>query len=254
MRPIVGITIGRRHEATGPGPGKSPVAGTQAAYTQAVIRAGGAPVLLPWSDEPEVIASVVERIDALLLSGGGDVHPEHYGAPPHRAESHQDAVRDRMEFRAIREALGRGLPMLGICRGIQTLNVAFGGTLVQDIPDQLPAAGRHHTIGEDHAPDHEIDVEPGSLLAEVLGATSAVVNSRHHQAVRDVGDGLRVNCRSRDGIIEGLESAEGLAVLAVQCHPEDHWERHPAFPRLFAWLIAAAGRKKVPGTFFTKDF
>jgi len=242
-RPLIGITVGCRHEPGGGGFGKRHVAGTPTTYTDAVVRAGGAPLLLPWTDEPDVIAAVAEAIDGLLLSGGGDLLADSYGARTHAAESHQDAVRDRLEFEAIRCAMGRNLPILGICRGVQTLNVALGGTLIQDIPDQYPAADRHHTIGDDHAPDHEIDIVPGSLLAEVVGAARVLVNSRHHQAVGDVAPGLRINCRSRDGIIEGLESVDGTPVLAVQCHPESHWERFPAFPKLFGWFVSEAARR-----------
>ena len=131
--------------------------------------------------------------------------------------------------------------MLGICRGIQSLNVALGGTLIQDVLSQVDGVVQHYTHAIETVVIHTIDVEPDTLLARVLGVTSVAANSWHHQAVKDLGEGLRVNCRARDGVIEGIEAADGRPVLAVQCHPENIAERWPVFQRLFDWLVAEAG-------------
>ena len=215
-------------------------------YPAAVLRAGGAPILLPRTDDEDVMQAVMLAVDGLLLTGGGDVVSLAYGEEPHPKAGGQDPVRDAAEFAAIRLALDRGLPILGICRGIQTLNVALGGTLIQDVPSQVAGACQHSTRASENMLGHTVDVEPGSLLARILGVTSTAVNSWHHQAVKGVGDGLRVNCRARDGVIEGVEAADGRPILAVQCHPEDAAEQFPLFRKLFDWLVAEAARRTRP--------
>jgi len=213
-------------------------------YGDSIVRAGGAPMLMPLVEDIEAVAAMVQSVDGLLLSGGGDIVSLVYGDEPHPKNLYQDPVRDRMEFEAVRLAMEMGVPIFGICRGIQTLNVALGGTLVQDIPDQVPGAFQHYTHEHDTVLAHTIDIEEGSLLAKVLDTACTAVNSWHHQAVKDTGRGLRVNCRSRDGVIEGIESDDGRPILAVQCHPEDCAEKHPLFQKLFDWLVAEAGKKR----------
>jgi putative glutamine amidotransferase len=239
-KPIIGITTGRRNEACDAGVRPSPVAGIPLAYPQAVERAGGAPVLLPRSDNQDTIAAVVARIDGLLLTGGGDVVSLRYGDEPHPKTGGQDPVRDAAEILALQAALARGLPVLGICRGIQLLNVALGGTLVQDIPDQIPGACQHSAQPVGAALIHTVDIEPDSVLARVLGVTSTGVNSTHHQAVGRLAPGLRITARARDGVIEAVESADGRPILAVQWHPETICQDYPPFRRIFDWLVAAA--------------
>jgi len=242
-KPIIGITTGRRTERSTHTSRPARIAGIQLEYPQSVERSGGAPILLPRTDDMEVIAAVLGAVDGLLLSGGGDVVSLAYGAEPHPTSKYQDPVRDRMEFEAVRAAMARRLPILGICRGIQSLNVALGGSLVQDIPDEVPGAYQHYTQEQETLLGHTIDIEPGSLLAKVLGTTSTAVNSYHHQAVKDVAAALRVNCRSRDGVIEGVESAAGLPILAVQCHPEISCQDYPLYQKLFDWIVAAAAER-----------
>jgi gamma-glutamyl-gamma-aminobutyrate hydrolase PuuD len=239
-KPIIGITTGRRNEAAAAGVRASPVAGIPLAYPQAVQRSGGAPVLLPRCDDPEVIAAVVARIDALMLTGGGDVVSLRYGAEPHPKSGGQDPVRDAAEILAAHAALARGLPILGICRGIQLLNVALGGTLIQDIPQQVGGAWLHSAQPVEATLIHTVDIEPDSLLARVLGVTSTPVNSSHHQAVDRLAVGLRVTARARDGVIEAVESTDPRPILAVQWHPETISQEYPLFQRLFDWLVTAA--------------
>jgi putative glutamine amidotransferase len=241
-KPVIGLTTGRRNRPTEGNEVQNADMGCDIMYPAAVIRAGGAPVLLPRSDDEDVMRSVMERVDGLLLTGGGDVVSLAYGEEPHPRSAGQDPVRDAADFAAIRVALERGLPILGICRGIQSLNVALGGTLVQDVPSQVAGACQHYTRAGENVLGHTVDVEPGSLLVRVLGVTQTAANSWHHQAVKDVADGLRINCRARDGVIEGVEAADGRPILAVQCHPEDAAEQFPLFRRLFDWLVAEAAR------------
>jgi putative glutamine amidotransferase len=242
-RPIIGITTGRRNLWNARSESQTAAVACSLAYPQSVERSGGAPVLLPRSDDEDVIASVMSAVDGLLLSGGGDVVSLLYGAEPHPKTTYQDPIRDRMEFQAVRLAMDSRLPILGICRGIQSLNVALGGTLVQDIGSELPGASQHYTRERETVLAHTIDIEPDSLLAKVLGTTTTAVNSWHHQAVGDVAEGLRVNCRARDGVIEGLEADDGRPVLAVQCHPEACCEDYPLFQKLFDWLVEEAARR-----------
>ena len=248
-KPIIGITTGRRNEAADAGVRASPVAGIPMAYPQAVQRSGGAPVLLPRCDDQEVIDAAVARIDALLLTGGGDVVSLRYGAEPHPTSGGQDPVRDAAEIFAVHAALARGLPILGICRGIQLLNVALGGTLVQDIPQQVPGACQHSSQVVEAALIHTVDIEPDSLLARVLGTTSTGVNSTHHQAVDRLAPGLRITARARDGVVEAVESADASRpILAVQWHPETISQDYPLFQRIFDWLVQAAAGGKRPGS------
>jgi len=142
-----------------------------------------------------------------------------------------------MEFELLRLAIERGIPVLGICRGLQVINVGLGGTLIQDIPSQVSAAVQHWTNAVDTVLCHTVYIEEGSLLAQVLGMTKLATNSWHHQSVNKVGKGLKVNCRTSDGVVEGLESTEGLPVLAVQFHPEESSLSYPIFQKLFDWLV-----------------
>jgi len=241
-KPLIGITTRRYNPATPQGAIQTPWMGCSMEYPHSVQSSGRAPVLLPRTDDEEVIASVMATVDGLLLSGGGDVVSLAYGAEPHPKSLYQDPICDRMEFQAVRLAMERALPILAICRGIQSLNVALGGTLIQDIPSEVPGACQHYTHEREAALTHTVDIEPDSLLAKVLQTTCTPVNSWHHQAVKDVAAGLRVNCRSRDGVIEGIEAADGRAVLAVQCHPEACYEEYPLFQKLFDWLVEESRR------------
>ena len=244
-KPIIGVTTGRRNQWSERREQQTVVVGCPMTYQQSVERSGGAPVLLPRTDDEHVIEAVMNAVDGLLLSGGGDIVSLVYGVEPHPKSTYQDPVRDRMEFQAVRIAVERKLPILGICRGIQTLNVALGGTLLQDIHSELPEAAQHQTYETETVLAHSVDIEPGSLLAEVMGTTATAVNSWHHQAVDRVPDCLRVNCRARDGVIEGIESADGLPVLAVQCHPEACAKDYPIFQKLFDWLVTEAAARRV---------
>ena len=188
------------------------------------------------------MSAAVAVVDGLLLSGGGDIVSLRYGQEPHPAGKYQDPVRDAMEAAALEHSLDRGIPILAICRGIQVLNVALGGTLIQDIPTQVQNPLLHYVRG---APEpvlvHTLTIEPDTLLARALGTTSTASNSWHHQAVARVAPGLRVNCRSADDVIEGIEAEDGRPILGIQCHPEDVAEDYPLFRKLFDWLVREAG-------------
>ena len=192
------------------------------AYLDAVLGAGGIPILLPANLPAEELPSLLEGVDGVLLSGGGDLHPARYGEVE-RPEIHSiDPERDAFELALIPLALAADKPLLAICRGCQALNVALGGTLWWDIASQLPGAGKHNWYPA-YPRDllaHEIAIEPGTRLAEALGEKRARVNSLHHQAVKEPGDGLRVCARAEDGVIEGIELPGRRFALGVQWHPE----------------------------------
>ncbi len=196
--------------------------GVNAAYVRAVLRAGGVPLVLSPLLGIEHNPVLLEALDGLLLTGGDDLDPVHYGQPAHPRLGEVDPIRDAFELAIFRDARARGLPVLAICRGIQVVNVAMGGTLWQDIPSERPAAIPHvQTSGRDDR-THPVDLVGGSRLAEALGSTRCHVNSFHHQSIRDLAPGLIVTGRAPDGEIEGVEStAEGPWLLAVQWHPEE---------------------------------
>lgn len=240
-KPIIGITTGRYNQWTAKNFIQTVSIGCSKPYMDSVLQSNGAPLLLPRTDDIDVISSVMKKIDALLLSGGGDVISLAYGEEPHSTAKYQDPIRDKMEFEAAKIAVKQKLPILAICRGIQSLNVALGGTLIQDVPTQVKGAIQHYSYPMETALTHTIDIKKGSLLAKVLGTTGIAVTSWHHQAVKDVGKGLQINCKSCDGVIEGLESDKGLPILAVQCHPEVCSKDFPVFQKLFDWLVKEAG-------------
>lgn len=236
-RPIIAITAGKHHvqvrETT------TVIVGCDVDYLIAVSLAGGAAVMLPSTADHEATRTTLQVADGLLLTGGGDIHAEVYGEEVYNASSQHDPDRDNMEMEAARLALELYLPILGICRGMQLLNVVHGGTLVQDIPSQLPGALQHHAE-ESETLLHPIELATESLLARIMHTTTMQVNSWHHQAVKELGTGLRISARAADGVIEAIESAEGKPVVAVQCHPEACTDIYPCYQTLFHWLIDEA--------------
>jgi putative glutamine amidotransferase len=202
-------------------------------YVRSVEEAGAIPVALPPVD-PGDAAALVERLDGLLLSGGVDVDPALYAQDPHPRLGKLERRRDDFELELTREALRRDLPLLAICRGQQVLNVATGGTLVQDIPSLVEGAVEHNARGPRWRRTHRVEVAATSLLHEILGQDTLSVNSFHHQAVARIGEGLAVSARCpEDGVVEGLEMPARRFVVAVQWHPESFRGRPRSFQRLF---------------------
>jgi putative glutamine amidotransferase len=192
----------------------------------------------------ERIQAFNERgLDGLVIPGGEDVSPGCYGETPHAHLGRTNAARDQAEIALVLDALKRRMPLLGICRGLQIINVALGGTLYQDIADQVPGTLKHaQWNGPRNRIAHLISIAPGTLLREALGTTTQRVNSLHHQAVHALGRGVRVTAQAPDGVIEGIEIEGHPWAVAVQYHPEELAERDPAAAGLFAALIAAARR------------
>lgn len=186
-------------------------------YMRAVTRAGGLPVVM--SPQPlDAVPELIERLDGLLIPGGPDIDPATYGDVPHATLGPLFPEIDRFEIACLLEAELIGLPVLAICRGMQLVNVAHGGTLYQDLPSEVGTKVQHRRGGLADPPAmHTVRIEPDSRLARVLGRTEALVNAFHHQAPRELGDGLRAVAWAEDGVIEGLE---GGSVLGVQWHAE----------------------------------
>jgi putative glutamine amidotransferase len=237
--PVVGIT-GRTERSARPP--NLPLFATPQPYVQAVGLGGGAPIVVPPHLQEAQLRAVFEHIDALILSGGGDLLPALFGEEDSGLLWFVDERRDRAELALARWALKEDLPLLAICRGVQVLNVAAGGTLIQDIPTHVPGALTHSTVaGRPVAAfAHTVEVAAGSRLAGLVGAGELGVNSAHHQAVKAVGGGLVVTARAPDGIIEGLEAPDHPFCVGVQWHPEAMVERHPVMRRLFEGLVEAA--------------
>lgn len=233
--PRVGLTMG--HDM----PDRPELLRLPRAYVDAIVAAGGIPIVVPPTDLSAVEA-ISSTLDGLLLTGGVDVHPARYGtAADGRLRVDNDL--DRIELELVRQLLSDRRPVLGICRGQQLVNVALGGTLVQD----LPSEGKHHSRdGHSGWIDHPIEVDGESRLAQLLGTTHLTVNSYHHQAIRQLGRGLRAAAWAPDGVIEGVESEEHDWLVAVQFHPERLVPTHEPSRRLFAAFVeAAAGGARV---------
>ncbi len=209
-----------------------------AAYVDAVQRAGGTAILL--TPAAEYGSAVLERLDGLVLTGGGDLDPVHYGGACHPTIYMVDAERDGCELQLARRAVATGLPTLCICRGLQVLNAALGGTLVPHLPEVV---GRRiaHRVPPRRPSWHEVETRPGSRLARVLGGERTVPASWHHQAVDRVAPGLEAVAHAPDGTVEGLEMPDHPWLLAVQWHPEITADQDPAQQALFDALVRAVG-------------
>jgi putative glutamine amidotransferase len=238
-RPTVGIPCGAYPDSW-----YTPTNGNAISYLRAIEAAGGIPALIHLTRDAEVLDAHFSRCDALLLAGGEDVDPSFYGAEPHPKLGRPNPFQDEVEIALTRRALAEGMPLLGVCRGQQLLNVAMGGTLYQDIASDIPGALDHEESARHREMAylaHPIAFEPDSWLAGRLDAGELLVNTLHHQALRDLAPGLRVVARAPDGMVEAVEGTRTNFVVAIQCHPEELWERADArWARVFAGFVEAA--------------
>lgn len=235
MRPIIGITcttIGSDESNASHGIGVN--------YINAVEHAGGTPILLPLIQNDSCITDFLNIVDGILLSGGVDADPFLYGEEPQPKMGRIDVDRDRVEMSLIPRILEMDMPVLGICRGIQSLNVGAGGTLYQDI-SMIPSTTLKH---RQEAPrwygTHTIYIQEGSRLLDILGHSTIRVNSFHHQAVKEAAPGFVISAVTSDGVIEGIENTQQSFAIGVQCHPEGMWRNNSSIANLFIAFVKAA--------------
>ena len=239
-RPLIGIPAAAFANAAATTAFENRASGT---YPAALAAAGAIPVVVPLDLPDDTLAALCARLDGLCLAGGVDVAPEEYGELRHPQLGATDTRRDATELKITRWALAADLPVFGICRGNQLLNVAAGGSLYQDIPSDLPAASRHAYNSEEVArarPTHDVRVTPDSRLAGVLGCAHVATNSFHHQAVKQVAAGFRAVAWATDGVVEGIEAPAHRFALGVQWHPEEMVVNDVYARRLFEAFVAAA--------------
>jgi putative glutamine amidotransferase len=239
-RPLIGITCGPR------GVGGAPFYGSRPTYIESVAKAGGLPVLIASDIDAETLRGIYERVDGVLLAGGGDIQPALYGMESSDLAREVDPARDAAEINVVRWSAADDRPLFGICRGCQVINVALGGTLYRDIRAEYPGYnGIDHALGDKFPRDHiahTVSVEPTTRLAAALAASRSPVNSLHHQALRDVAPGLVASAHAEDGLTEGIEMAGARFFIGVQWHPEELVDASESMRRLFTAFIDAASR------------
>jgi len=237
MRPLIGIPC---HALIRAETGR-PIYGNNRAYVHAVGSAGGLPILIPMINDHKILTALLPRLDGLLLPGGIDLHPSSYGEEVHPLTEVADLELDAFEITLASWAFEQDIPVLGICRGMQLINIVLGGTLIQDISNQYPKsiAHSHRHLPRTHLA-HHIIVEPGSRMETILGAREVRVNSLHHQAIKDAGKGVRITGHAPDGVPELIEVSGYRFVMAAQSHPEEIYSIEPAFKRLFSAFVQAS--------------
>ena len=243
MRPIIGITCGQDTSKTG-----SKRCYQNTSYIESITLARGVPLLIPLTQDVEALRALFEAIDGLLLTGGGDVEPQRYEQQPHPKLGATDALRDRVELTLAQWAFAADTPTLGICRGIQTLNIALGGSLFQDIASQIEGTLVHpHQDGNPRSYlAHNAQVARGTLLDKLVPTADGVlaVNSMHHQAVQRPASGFTVSALAPDGVIEAIEHPGRRFMLGVQWHPEEMVFTRPQMRGLFEGFVQSAGVRR----------
>ncbi|NLJ80871.1 MAG: gamma-glutamyl-gamma-aminobutyrate hydrolase family protein [Firmicutes bacterium] len=234
-RPLIGLTCSRQES----NPRSHYVS---EAYIQAVLAGGGTPVLIPYQPKQELFQAL-GSLDGLILPGGLDVDPNRYGEDPSPECGKVDPFCDELDLNAAGFALEKNLPILAICRGAQVLNIALGGSLVQDIPTQIRGSVQHEQKAPRWYASHDISLQTASILGGIWGRNPTRVNSFHHQSIAKLGQGLRVVASASDGVVEAVESTRHRFVLGVQWHPEAMIDHYPAALEIFKHFIQAAKAK-----------
>ena len=247
MRPVIGITTQTLHSIDGIPAGLPQSVVMNQRYYHAVAMAGATPVLLPLLDEDqqEALRGAYEACDGILLPGGVDVDPACFNEAPHPKLGRTDPARDRVEMQLTRWAVEDRKPLLGLCRGLQVVNVALGGTLWQDLEAEVPGAIRHdyfptYGFGRDHLA-HEVALTEGTRLRRALERDRIQVNSMHHQGIKALASGLRPSALAPDGLIEAAEGNNGQFLVGVQWHPEVFEMSDACTGALFGAFVSAAG-------------
>ncbi|WNC16813.1 gamma-glutamyl-gamma-aminobutyrate hydrolase family protein [Brevibacillus brevis] len=239
MRPIIGVACTKMYF---PNNHLDQFFYVGSGYVEGIARSGGTPLILPLLDSEDALRAMVESLDGLILTGGDDPAPHLYGEEPHQGLGTVEYERDLAELAVIKLALEMKKPILGICRGMQILNVACGGTLVQDIPSQVPGAIQHAQRGSRQYGAHKVTLRPG-FVADAIGKTEILVNTSHHQAVKDVAPGFVMTGFAADGVIEAIESLDGLHV-GLQWHPERMWGHDSDMRKVAEAFVAKVNEQK----------
>lgn len=245
-RPVIGIPT-QNLQAIGGVPKDIPASWVMSQrYIRVLVDAGALPWMIPLlADDEDTLRGIYEELDGVFLPGGADIDPSNYGEERHARCDTSDPPRDAVELTLVRWAMADRKPVLGVCRGLQIVNLATGGTLYQDLAEEMPGAIKHDYFpfggryGRDYL-SHEVNVTPRSRLGEIFGAGALKVNSMHHQGVRRLGERLTATAVAPDGLVEGLESADGSYLVAVQWHPEALVETSEETRRLFTSFIEAS--------------
>jgi|SRR5579872_5389013 len=242
-RPVIGIAT----QTLPAVPGERPSCWVMGrSYIEELRKVGAIPWIIPLvPHDTDTLQQIFDRLDGVFITGGVDVDPSHYGESKSPLCGDTDPDRDAVEIGLLRHALKQNLPILAVCRGIQILNVACGGTLYQDVTSQVPSAMKHDYFPTREKPcrkflAHDIVVKPNSRLGRILGNDVVQVNSMHHQAIKDLAPNLTPTAHAADGIIEAVESTDERYLIAVQWHPEELTESHPGMARLFSSFAEAA--------------
>ncbi len=236
MKPLIGIPcwqLNPSHELR-------PSFALYQSYVNAFAAAGAAPVIIPLALDEQASRTIFDRVDAIVLAGGDDVNPARYDQAAYPKTEPPDDARDELEIKLTQWAVAQRKPLMAICRGLQVMNVAMGGTLIQDIQDLVPGALQHSYPYD--APElrgkstHEVNIEPGSRLAKIFGRC-VDVNSFHHQGLGQIADGFKVVGQAPDGIVEAIESTDSELTFGVQWHPEDMYSTNETMLNLFKMFV-----------------
>lgn len=232
MKPIIGITCSYDYDKAS--------YHLASAYTKAILAAGGLPVILPNLKDTDDIKGLLNRINGLLLAGGGDVDPIFFGEEPQKACGFISPERDVFEIELTRLAVEKEYPVLGLCRGAQLLNIALGGQIYQDLEEFVASPCKHSQEAPRWYPTHSVKVESGTLLVKILSENTTRVNSFHHQSISQLAPGFRTCARSLDGVIEAVEKIGTGFALGVQWHPEYLWAKDSAQLNIFRAFVLAS--------------
>ncbi|MFY9214585.1 MAG: gamma-glutamyl-gamma-aminobutyrate hydrolase family protein [Tissierellaceae bacterium] len=233
MKPLIGLTCQYEDSPN------SRACRLNYTYIGALIRAGASPIILPVVDDWESIDGYLEVLDGIILTGGGDALPILYGEAPMWEVTDICHKRDSMEMEIIKRAYNKNIPLLGICRGMQMINIALGGSLYQDIYRQIPGVLGHSSKYSISQGYHTIRVTKDSLLHDILKREEILVNSYHHQSVKDLGANLRISALALDGVVEGIESTTDRFILGVQFHPEAMIDQDRGFMDIFTYFLSS---------------
>ena len=237
MKPIIGVTVGR---STNDGYSYETI---NESNLKALILSGAIPLMLPITVEDELMDEYLEIVDGLCFSGGEDICPLIYGEDPIKEVKEIDHIRDEFEVGLFQKAAAKNIPVLGICRGSQIINVSSGGSLYQYINVQKDGTSGHMPNYNGAAyPHHKVQIKKDTLLYDILQTEEIPVNSYHHQAVKNVAEGFNVAAVSKDGTIEAIESVNHSFIIGVQWHPEILFERYPVFLKIFKALVKASSK------------